>query len=72
MQILQEQISAIHGGSTPASMRVTVIAGYVQFMSLAVNGTAVSSIALFLNEMTLAVLIAGRLILTMNKLDRIV
>ena len=35
-------------------------------------GTAVFSITLFLNEMTLAVLIVGRLILTMSKLDLIV
>ena len=32
----------IHGGSTPASMRVMVIAGYAQFISLAVNGTVVT------------------------------
>ena len=32
---------AIHGGSTPASMRVMVIDKCVRFTSLAVNGTAV-------------------------------
>jgi hypothetical protein len=43
----------IHGGSTPASMRVMVIAGYAQFMSLAVNGTAVNQhITIAINDDT--------------------
>jgi hypothetical protein len=37
----------IHGGSTPASMRVMVIGGCARFMSLAVNGTAVIHYSLF-------------------------
>ena len=66
----------------PAWMRGSSPHGWVHGVSLAVTHdpclwifiyrTAVTSIALFLNEMTLAVLIAGRLILTMNKHDRIV
>jgi hypothetical protein len=31
----------IHGGSTPASMRVMVVDSYPRFMSLTVNGSAV-------------------------------
>jgi hypothetical protein len=42
MQILQEQISAIHGGSTPASMRVMVVANCIRSPSLAVNKTAIN------------------------------
>ncbi len=34
MQILQEHISAIHGGSNPASMRDTVFGGDTQSMPL--------------------------------------
>jgi len=36
----------IHGGSTPASMRVMVIANYARFTSLAVNEAAVGVIKL--------------------------
>ena len=42
MQILQEQTSAIHGGSTPASMRVMVVANCARSLSLAVNKAAVN------------------------------
>ncbi len=38
--IAEKQISAIHGGSTPASMRVLVVDRCHQFMPLTVNGTA--------------------------------
>ena len=40
----------VHGGSTPASMRVMVIANCARFISLAVNETAVNVVK-FLKDM---------------------
>jgi hypothetical protein len=39
----------VHGGSTPASLRVMVVANCARFISLAVNGTAVRRKMTFLN-----------------------
>ena len=40
----------VHGGSTPASMRVTVIANFARFTYLAVNEAAVNVVK-FLKDM---------------------
>ena len=70
--LVETRHEPIRGGSASASLRLTVSARCFQSMPLDIYLRDSSAIALFLNEMTLAVLIAGRLILTMSKLDRIV
>jgi hypothetical protein len=42
VQLASTRRETIHGGSTPASLRVMFVANCTRFISLTVNGTAVS------------------------------